>query len=92
MIIFFEIQLNIILPFCGSLRSQVSDHLPQFLILKDCYHINLINNNDVFKLNEKCQKKKNKHINTYFRKKIVNLFFINPVQESDWNQEINEQF
>ena len=37
--------------FSGNLTSQISDHLPQFLILKDSYHKTLINSNNVFERN-----------------------------------------
>ena len=37
--------------FSGNLTSQISDHLPQFLILKDFYHKILINSNNVYELN-----------------------------------------
>ena len=35
----------------GNLASQISDHLSQFLILKDFYHKRLINSNNVFQRN-----------------------------------------
>ena len=34
--------------FSGNLTFQISDHFPQFLILKDFYHKTLINSNQVF--------------------------------------------
>ena len=37
--------------FSSNLTSQISDHLPQFLILKDFYHNTLINSNNVFERN-----------------------------------------
>ena len=37
--------------FSGNLTSHISDHLRQFLILKDFYHKILINSNDVFERN-----------------------------------------
>ena len=35
----------------GTLTSQISDHFPQFLILKDFYHKTTINSNNVFERN-----------------------------------------
>ena len=37
--------------FSGNLASQISDHLQQFLILKDFYHKILINSSNVFQGN-----------------------------------------
>ena len=37
--------------FSGNLTSQISGHLPQFLIVKDFYHKTLINSNNVFERN-----------------------------------------
>ena len=37
--------------FSSNLTSQISEHLPQFLILKCFYHKTFINNNDVFEQN-----------------------------------------
>ena len=37
--------------FYGNLTSQISDHIPQFLILKDFYHKTLINSNNVIEGN-----------------------------------------
>ena len=37
--------------FSGNLTSQILDHIPQFLILKDFYHKTLINSNNVFERN-----------------------------------------
>ena len=39
--------------FSGNLTSQISDHLPKFLILKDFYHKILINSNNVFEQNDR---------------------------------------
>ena len=37
--------------FSSNLTSQISEHLPQFLILKDFYHNTLINSNNVLERN-----------------------------------------
>ena len=37
--------------FSGNLTSHISDHLRQFLILKDFYHKCFMNSNDVFERN-----------------------------------------
>ena len=45
------IKLNLI-TFSGNLTLQMSDHLPQFLILKDFYHKTLINSINFFERND----------------------------------------
>ena len=70
--------------FCGSgnLTLQISDHLSQFLILKDFYHESLVNSNNVFERN--CRLFSNDEFKNDFKKFLGIIIYLPMISPQVW--------